>query len=130
MATMGISPMGELVLPRIIALTLALPLLVVYADFMGLLGGAIMSLSLLNISPELFIRQLHSALEFSTFWVGLVKAPVFGFLIALIGCYEGWQVSGSAESVGTHTTRAVVESIFLIVIFDGIFSVLFALFGV
>lgn len=126
MATMGLDPIEVLVLPRVIGLMLTLPLLVFFADICGLVGGGIMSLIVLDISPTQFTTQLLNAIDPWTFWVGMIKAPVFAFIIALIGCYEGLQVSGSAESVGKLTTKSVVEAIFLVIVFDAMFSVLFS----
>jgi phospholipid/cholesterol/gamma-HCH transport system permease protein len=125
----GLDPMEVLVAPRVIALMIALPLLTFFADIMGLLGGGLMSLVLLDISFGQYWRILNNAVSLNTFLVGLVKAPVFALLIALVGCFEGLRVSGSAESVGRLTTRSVVEGIFLVIIFDAFFSVLFSYIG-
>ena len=84
----------------------------------------------LDISPTVFIERLSDAVSIASFWVGIVKAPVFAVLIALIGCFEGFAVSGSAESLGYRTTRSVVESIFLVIVADAMFSVLFGILGV
>ena len=81
----------------------------------------------LDISLTQFVERLRSSVSVWSFWVGIIKAPVFGFLIALVGCREGLQVSGSAESVGRQTTKAVVVSIFLVIVFNAIFSILFAM---
>jgi phospholipid/cholesterol/gamma-HCH transport system permease protein len=130
MRTIGLDPMLILVLPRLWALVICLPLLTFYANLMGLLGGAIMATVTLDLTFFQFIRQLSGAVTLWTFWVGLIKAPVFGFIIGLVGCYEGMRVSGSAESVGRMTTRAVVEAIFLVIVLDALFSILFAVLGV
>jgi phospholipid/cholesterol/gamma-HCH transport system permease protein len=130
MVTLGLDPIEVLVLPRLFALVIMLPLLALYADIMGLLGGAVMSMIVLDISPTQFINQLHDAVDLSTFMIGVAKAPVFAFLIALVGCFEGLQVEGSADSVGRHTTTAVVESIFLVITFDAMFSVMFSIMGI
>ncbi len=130
MRTLGLDPVEVLVLPRLLALVVALPLLAFFADLMGLLGGALMSWVALDISPRLFVERLHEAVDLWTFLVGIVKAPVFAVLIAVVGCFEGMRVEGSAESVGQLTTRAVVESIFLVIVFDAVFSVFFAAIGV
>jgi phospholipid/cholesterol/gamma-HCH transport system permease protein len=108
---------------------IALPLLTFFADMMGLLGGGLMSLFLLDISFGQYWRLLNNAVGLNTFLVGIVKAPVFALLIALVGCFEGLRVSGSAESVGLLTTRSVVEGIFLVIIFDAFFSILFSYLG-
>ncbi len=127
--TIGLDPMDVLVMPRVIGLILVLPLLTFYADLMGLLGGAVMATVVLDISFVQFIRQLNDAATVSTFFVGLVKAPLFAFIIAMVGCYEGLQVSRSAESVGQQTTRAVVEAIFLVIVLDAMLSILFSVIG-
>jgi phospholipid/cholesterol/gamma-HCH transport system permease protein len=125
----GLDPMEVLVAPRVIALMISLPLLTFFADIMGLLGGGLMSMLLIDVSFGQYWRILNNAVGLNTFLVGLVKAPVFAMLIALVGCFEGLRVSGSAESVGRLTTRAVVEGIFLVIIFDAFFSVLFSYLG-
>ena len=130
MVTLGLDPIEVLVLPRLFALMITLPLLAFYADIMGLLGGAVMSMIVLDISPSQFVNQLHEAIDLTTFLIGVCKAPVFAFLIALVGCFEGLQVEGSADSVGRHTTTAVVESIFLVITVDAMFSVMFSMMGI
>lgn len=127
MRTLGLDPIELLVLPRTLALVLAMPLLAVYADIMGLAGGALMSTVALDISLVQYVDRLRDAVGIWTFWTGIIKAPFFGFLIALTGCREGLKVGGSAESVGLHTTRAVVISIFLVIVADAIFSILFSM---
>ncbi len=122
---MGIEPMHVLVVPRVIALVITLPLLAFFADIMGLAGGAAISQVLLNVSPTQYLARLPSIVDGSDLFVGLFKAPVFAFFIAAIGCMHGLRVSGSAESVGQETTRAVVKSIFLVIVLDAAFSVLF-----
>jgi phospholipid/cholesterol/gamma-HCH transport system permease protein len=130
MQTMGINIAEALVLPRVLGLLVALPLLTIYSDVMGIIGGAVMCFFVLDITVPIFVRQLQSAIDVSTLMVGLVKAPVFAFLIALVGCYEGLRVQRSAESVGQQTTTAVVESIFLVIVFDAGFSILFSILGI
>jgi len=130
MRTIGLDPMALLVLPRMVALLITLPLLAFYADVMGVLGGAVMALFVLDISFARFADQLQSAVSLTTLLIGLVKAPVFGFVIALVGCFQGLQVSSDAESVGLHTTRAVVASIFLVIVLDALFSILFSIIGI
>ncbi|MBK4718140.1 MlaE family lipid ABC transporter permease subunit [Azospirillum sp. YIM DDC1] len=125
-STLGLDVVELLVVPRALALMITLPLLAFYADIMGLFGGAVMSYATLDITFGQFIRQLHGAVTLPHFVVGLVKAPVFALVIAMVGCYEGLKVSGSAESVGTLTTKSVVESIFLVIVLDAVFSVLFS----
>jgi phospholipid/cholesterol/gamma-HCH transport system permease protein len=126
MQVLGLDPIDVLVLPRLFALLLTLPLVAFFANIMGLLGGAIMCWATLDISFPTFLRQLRSPLPGWSFWIGVLKAPTFAGIIALTGCYEGLRVSRSAESVGQLTTRSVVESIFLIVIADALFSFIFS----
>jgi phospholipid/cholesterol/gamma-HCH transport system permease protein len=129
--TLGMNPVEVLVLPRMLALVIALPLLTVFANVMGIFGGGLMSYFDLGITVPAFLRQLQGAVGTGwTFWVGIIKAPIFAFLIATVGCYEGLQVERNAASVGMLTTRSVVESIFLVIVADAIFSVLFSLLGV
>jgi phospholipid/cholesterol/gamma-HCH transport system permease protein len=128
--TLGLDPLELLVVPRVLALMITLPLLAFFADVMGLFGGAMMTYTTLGITFAQFIKQLNSAIGLSTFVVGIVKAPVFALVIAMVGCYEGLKVSGSAESVGRLTTRSVVEGIFLVIVMDAAFSILFSLLGV
>jgi len=128
--TIGLDPVELLVLPRLLGLMLTLPLLVFYADFMGLLGGCLMSWATLGISIPTFGRQLQSAVTAWTLWIGIIKAPFFAAIIALIGCHEGFSVRRSAESVGRRTTRSVVEAIFFVILTDSAFSILFSLLGI
>jgi phospholipid/cholesterol/gamma-HCH transport system permease protein len=126
MQVLGLDPIEVLVLPRLFAMMLTLPLVAFFANMMGLVGGAIMAWVSLDITIPGFLRQLRSALSGWTFWVGVLKAPTFAGIIALTGCYEGLRVSRSAESVGRLTTRSVVESIFLIILADAVFSIIFS----
>ncbi len=130
MQTMGLNTVDTLVLPRIIGLVIALPLLTFYSDIMGLIGGAVMCYFQLGITIPVFLRQLNEAVNVNTMLVGLIKAPVFAFVIALVGCYEGFQVERNAASVGLLTTRAVVEGIFLVIVLDAAFSVVFSVLGI
>ena len=126
---MGIEPMQVLVVPRLIALVITLPLLTFFADVMGLIGGAAISQLLLDVSPTQYLARLPHVIDGSDLFVGLFKAPIFAFFIAAISCMHGLQVSGSAESVGRETTRAVVKSIFLVIVLDAFFSILFEKIG-
>lgn len=126
---MGMEPMEVLVLPRIIGLVLTLPLLTFFSDVMGLVGGAMISQSLLKVSPLQYLDRVHHAVNSTDLLVGLLKAPIFGFLIAVIGCMHGLRASGSAESVGRETTRAVVKAIFIVIVLDALFSILFEKLG-
>ncbi len=127
--TLRLDPIEILVLPRLLALLLSLPLLTFYADALGVLGGALLSWAVLGIPLPVFLEQLRGAVSGTTLWLGLVKAPFFAGAIALIGCNEGFSVIRSAESVGRHTTRAVVQSIFMVIVLDAIFSILFSWLG-
>lgn len=130
MRTIGLDPIEVLVLPRLFALVLTLPLIAFYANVAGLVGAALLCYSDLSIPLPAFLQQLRSAVTGWTFWLGILKAPFFAVCIALIGCREGLRVSRSAESVGRLTTLSVVESIFLVIVLDAAFSVLFAHLGI
>jgi phospholipid/cholesterol/gamma-HCH transport system permease protein len=130
MRALGLDPVEILVLPRMFALVIALPLLAIFADVMGLAGGALMSYLVLDISLVQFLERLKNVVPIWNFWIGIIKAPVFGYLIGLVGCREGLMVSGSAESVGRQTTRAVVVSIFLVIVADAVFSIIFSVLGI
>ena len=130
MRTLGLDPMEVLVLPRVLALVITLPLLAFFADMMGLFGGMLMCWGALDISPALYLERLQGAISPWSFWVGIIKAPFFAFLIAMVGCLEGLRVTRSAESVGRQTTRSVVTGIFLVIVVDALFSIFFAAVGV
>ena len=130
MNTIGLDPVEFLVLPRVAALIISLPLLTFFANVMGLFGGAVIAVAVLDMSIPEFIVQLKSAVNLNDFLVGVTKAPLFGFIIALVGCYEGFRVSSSAESVGLQTTRSVVESIALVIVLDTMFVVFFSVVGI
>ncbi|HEX4635957.1 MAG TPA: MlaE family lipid ABC transporter permease subunit [Rhizomicrobium sp.] len=130
MQTIGLNTVDTLVLPRIIGLVIALPLLTLYADIMGLIGGGMMCYFDLGVTFPAFLRELQQALHVQTLMVGLIKAPVFAFVIALVGCYEGFQVERNAASVGLLTTRSVVESVFLVIVLDAAFSVMFSVLNI
>ncbi len=104
---------------------LALPLLTVYADVAGVLGGMIMASSKLGVSFDVFLDRLDDAISLSSFLTGVGKAPVFAVIIALVGCFQGFQASGSADSVGRQTTVSVVQAIFLVIVADALFSIVF-----
>ncbi|MDP1627065.1 ABC transporter permease [Parvibaculum sp.] len=130
MRTLGLDPMDMLVLPRVLALMVTLPLLTFVADIMGLIGGGIVVQIMLNMSPAVYIARVQEAVGFWTFGVGLVKAPFMAAVIALVGCRAGFSVTGSAESVGAMTTRSVVRSIFLVIILDALFAMFFTAVGI
>jgi phospholipid/cholesterol/gamma-HCH transport system permease protein len=122
---MGMNPVELLVVPRVLALIITLPLLTVIADAMGLAGGGLLSLINLHIPLPQFTARLRESLSPTTFWAGLVKAPVFAVLIAMVGTYRGMQVRDSARELGRLTTVAVVQSIFMVILADALFAVLF-----
>jgi len=128
--TIGIQPVELLVLPKLLSLFVVMPLLTVYADVLAVFGGMFMANAQLGIGFNAFIGRLEEAITYSTFMIGVGKAPVFAAIIAIVGCYQGFKVEGSAESVGRHTTVSVVQSIFLVIVVDAMFSVLFSLMGV
>ena len=130
MQALGLDPIEILVLPRINALVIALPILTVFADVIGLLGGAAMAIVSMDMNTTQFMVRLSEAVTPAHFAVGLVKAPAFAFIIGTVGCYEGLRVSGGAESVGLMTTRSVVLSIFLVIVADAVFSIMFATMGI
>jgi phospholipid/cholesterol/gamma-HCH transport system permease protein len=130
MTTIGLDPVEVLVLPRLAALVVSLPLLTFYANMTGLIGGAVICDTALGIPLPLFLQQLRPAIVGWTFWLGILKAPFFAICIAMIGCREGLRVGRSAESVGRLTTLSVVESIFLVIVFDAAFSIVFSQLGI
>lgn len=130
MKTSGLDPVDTLVIPRVLALIIMLPILGFIADIMGLLGGALMVWQSLDISLHGFIVRLHETLNIWDFYVGIIKAPFFAIVIATIGCFQGMQVTGSAESVGRLTTTAVIESIFAVIVIDAGFAIFFAAMGI
>jgi len=123
--TLGISPLELLVLPKTLALIVALPLLTVYADMMGVLGGMIIARTQLDIRFLEFTTRFGDAVAVKHFLIGVGKAPVFAVIIALVGCYQGFQVQGGADAVGRHSTISVVQSIFLVIVTDAFFSIVF-----
>lgn len=126
---LGLNPNEILIIPRVVGLMIALPLLTVFANIAGLLGGAFIGATVLDINWFSFTERLATAIQVSDVMVGLSKAPVFAFLIAVTGTLRGMQVSGSAEELGRLTTVAVVQSIFLIIVADSIFTVLYSRIG-
>ena len=122
---LGLDAVELLVLPRLLALLIMLPVLTFVAMLAGVIGGGIVGSMSLDITPGMFIARLHEMTGLRHFWVGMAKAPVFAFLISAVGCLEGFKVEGSAESVGRHTTAAVVQSIFLVIVFDAMFAMSF-----
>jgi phospholipid/cholesterol/gamma-HCH transport system permease protein len=121
----GVDPYEVLIVPRVTGLVIALPLLTMIADLIGLAGGALLCRFLLDMPITQYIGRVEDAIAPTTFWVGIMKAPVFAALIALAGTYRGMQVRGSSRELGRLTTVAVVQSIFLVILADALFAVLF-----
>ena len=121
----GVSPLEVLVLPRVLGLTIALPLLTIVADLVGLAGGAVLCRAVLHIPLSQYLVRVREAISATTFWVGVIKAPVFAILIGAAGTLRGMQVSGSSRELGRLTTMAVVQAIFLVILADAIFAIVF-----
>ncbi|BBL77358.1 ABC transporter permease (plasmid) [Methylomagnum ishizawai] len=127
--TLGIAPLELLVLPKIVALMLALPLLTVFADALGVFGGMLMAREQLGVGYSEFLDRFVKTVGVAAYGVGIGKAPVFAAIIAVIGCFQGFQTEGGADSVGRQTTRSVVQSIFLVIVADALFSIAFSTLG-
>ena len=123
---LGIAPLDLLVLPKILALSIALPLLTVFADVLGVFGGMLMARAQLGVGFGEFLDRLVKAVSVTAYLVGVCKAPVFAFIIAVVGCFHGFRTRGGADSVGRQTTRSVVQSIFLVIVADALCSVAFS----
>ena len=129
MRTIGVSPMEALVFPRVLATILMMPLLGFYAAMLSIIGGGIFCWISLEIPPVTFIQRIREVVPMTDLWQTLIKAPVFGMIIAMAGCYQGLQVQGNAEEVGQRTTTAVVQGIFLVIVLDAFFAVFFTEIG-
>lgn len=129
MRTIGVSPMEALVLPRVLATVVLMPLLGFYASLVAIVGGGILCWISLDIPPATYIQRIREVVPMTDLWVGLIKAPVFGAIIAMAGCFQGMQVKGNAEEVGLRTTAAVVQAIFLVIVLDAFFAVFFSSIG-
>ena len=129
MRTLAIDPQERLVLPKVVALAIALPLLTVFADITGVFGGMVMARSQLDIGFTEFAQRFGSVMQGSAFLLGVGKSLVFAFIIVGVGCFQGFRTAGSADSVGRQTTLAVVQAIFLVIVADAMFSVFFNLLG-
>ena len=129
MRTIGVSPIEALVIPRMIATVIMMPLLAFWAMLLALIGGGMFVWLDLGIPPLTFIQRLQEVIPMTDLYVGLIKAPVFGFIIALAGCFQGMQVESNSEEVGSRTTTAVVQSIFLVIVLDSVFAVFFSSIG-
>jgi len=129
MRTLGLDPMQMLVVPRVLALIIVMPLLTFVADIMGLIGGGVVALTQLDMGPSVYIARVRDAAGFWTFGVGILRVPFMALAIALISCRAGLDVTGSAESVGSQTTRSVVLSIFMVIVLDALFAMFFTAVG-
>ena len=127
MRTLGISPQELLVLPKVIALFIAMPLLTVFADALGVFGGMLMAQQQLDVGFVEFLDRFVKAVSPTAFMIGVGKAPIFALIIAMVGCFQGFRTRGGADSVGRQTTRSVVQSIFLVIVADALFSVAFSM---
>ena len=129
MRTIGISPMEALVFPRVFATVLVMPLLAFYASIMAIIGGAVLCWAQLEITPLTFIQRIRETTPLHDIYICLIKAPVFGIIIAVSGCFQGMQVRNNNEEVGFRTTAAVVQAIFLVIVLDAFFAVFFSSIG-
>lgn len=129
MRTIGVVPAEALVVPRVIATIIMMPLLGIYASLMSIIGGGLLCWIVLEIPPDTFIQRLREVTPMTDFWIGMIKAPVFGAIIAMAGCFQGMQVEGNSEQVGLKTTAAVVQAIFLVIVLDAFFAVFFSSIG-
>ena len=129
MRTIGVSPMEALVIPRVVAAFWMMPMLSFYSAMVALIGGGLFCWFSLGIPPITFVSRIREVVPITDLWQGLLKAPVFGLIIAIAGCFQGMQVEGNAEAVGLRTTAAVVQSIFLVIVLDAFFAVFFASIG-
>lgn len=127
---LGLNPIIVLVIPRVLALLIALPILVMFSMLAGALGGMVLTSLLIDVTFVQFWSTLQKAVTTSTFWVGMSKAPLFAIIISIVGCFRGFQVKGSAESIGLMTTKSVVEAIFLVIICDGLMSIVYTAMGI
>lgn len=129
MRTIGVSPTEALVIPRLLATMLMMPLLGIYSAAIGIIGGAALSALTLGIPFFTFLARIQEVVPLHDVWVGLIKGPVFGLIVAISGCYQGLQVKSDAEEVGTRTTAAVVMAIFIVIVLDAFFAVFFSEIG-
>ncbi len=125
MRVLGLDPMEVLVLPRVIALVVMLPIIAFIAAFLGVVGGALVAASAMDISIALFVARFEETIILNHFWAGMIKAPFFAFVIAVIGCFQGMEVEGSAESLGQRTTLSVVQALFLVIVIDAFFAMFY-----
>ena len=129
LSTMGLDPIAVLILPRVAALVIALPILTFIGSMAGLYGGGLVAQFYGGMAPAVYIERLHEAVSVTSFKVGILKAPFMALVIGIVACNEGLRVQGSAESLGKQTTESVVKSIFLVIVLDGLFAIFFASIG-
>ena len=129
MRTIGVSPMEALVVPRTLAAIVLMPLLGFFTSMVALVGGGLLSWITLEIPPVTFVSRIREVVPITDLYIGLIKAPVFGAIIAIAGCFQGMQVEADAEQVGLRTTSAVVQGIFLVIVLDAFFAVFFSSIG-
>jgi phospholipid/cholesterol/gamma-HCH transport system permease protein len=129
MRTIGVVPTEALVIPRMLATVIMMPLLGIYASIVAIIGGGLLCWIALDIPPATFVQRIREVTPITDFYVGMVKAPVFGAIIALTGCFQGMRVHGNSEEVGLKTTAAVVQAIFLVIVLDAFFAVFFSSIG-
>jgi phospholipid/cholesterol/gamma-HCH transport system permease protein len=129
MRTIGVSPIEALVLPRLLAATIMMPLLGFYSTIVSIFGGGLFCWIQLDLTPATYVQLLREVIPITDLWVGLVKAPVFGLIIAMTGCFQGMLVESNAEEVGLKTTSAVVQAIFMVIVLDAFFAVFFTQIG-
>jgi phospholipid/cholesterol/gamma-HCH transport system permease protein len=129
MRTIGVVPTEALVVPRVLAAVVMMPLLGIYASLLAVIGGGLLCWIVLEIPPVTFVQRLREVTPLTDFYVGMIKAPVFGAIIAMAGCFQGMQVEGNSEQVGLKTTAAVVQAIFLVIVLDAFFAVFFSNVG-
>ena len=128
--SIGVAPLDLLVLPKVLGLVIALPLLTIFADLAAVIGAMAMSAMMLDVSPATFMLRFPEAVSINSLLTGVAKAPVFAAVIAAVGCYQGFQVRGGADSVGRHTTISVVQAIVLVIAIDAAFSVAYSWMGI
>jgi phospholipid/cholesterol/gamma-HCH transport system permease protein len=129
MRTIGVVPTEALVIPRMLATVIMMPLLGIYASIMAIIGGGLLCWLALEIPPATFVQRIREVTPITDFYVGMIKAPVFGAIIAMAGCFQGMRVQGNSEEVGLKTTAAVVQAIFLVIVLDAFFAVFFSSIG-
>lgn len=124
--SIGVSPLDLVVIPKVLGLVVALPLLTVFANLVAIAGGLVMSALMLDLSPDTFMRRIPEAVSINSVMTGLAKTPVFAVMIAMVGCYQGFQVQDGADSVGHHTTASVVQAIGWVIAIDAAFSIVYS----